>query len=83
MTSQIALVYRVLGTCSDKSRMTICGGLTKDEANQVRQTVIEGQVFKSVEIEADEQSAKKDAHFSRAEVTSSRAAITARVASLR
>ena len=48
--------YRVVGTCSDNSKMIICNGLMEEHADRVKKSLLGSRAFASIEIEPDEQS---------------------------
>ncbi len=48
--------YRVVGTCSDNSKMIICNGLTEEHAGRVKKSLLDSRAFALIEIEPDEQS---------------------------
>ena len=50
------LVYSVVGVRADKSRMTICRGVTKEQAEKVKKALTDGREFSAIEIEDDKPS---------------------------
>jgi hypothetical protein len=50
-------VYRVVGICADGSRMVIHGRLALWETEEIKQSLMGGNAFRRIDVEADDQPA--------------------------
>ena len=49
----VPVAYSVVVVRADKSRMMICRGVTKDQAETVKKNIVGRRVFPKIEIEED------------------------------